>query len=131
MFQPCAPRPALMEVPVCGGTSVCVLVAGQEQAATQVHCLWGSLNTPTWLRHDCEKRGTGVTSNKKSGQCLEKHCLHQCVAQKMLLTQRLTYIHACINACAQVTCVPQCRFLLDLIVSFDFSSCLFPFLSCV
>lgn len=42
MFQPCAPLPALMEVPVCAGTSVCVLAAGQEQAATQVHCLWGS-----------------------------------------------------------------------------------------
>lgn len=39
VFQPCAPRPVPMEVLVCAGTSVCVLLAGREQAATQVHHL--------------------------------------------------------------------------------------------
>lgn len=71
MFQPCAPLPALMEVPVCAGTSVCVFAAGQEQAATQVHCLWGSEGQ---VLHQINR----VDS-------VQKHCLHQCVAQKMLL----------------------------------------------
>lgn len=37
VFQPCAPRHVPMEAPVCAGTSVCVLLAGPEQAATQVY----------------------------------------------------------------------------------------------
>lgn len=36
MFQPCARRRAPTVAPVCAGTSVCVLWAGLEPAATQV-----------------------------------------------------------------------------------------------
>lgn len=55
--QQCAPHPVPMEAPVCAGTSVCVLLDGREQAATQVmlplkvnettpvHCETVSLNT--------------------------------------------------------------------------------------
>lgn len=37
MFQPRAPHRVPMEAPVCAGTSVCVLLAGPEQDATQVN----------------------------------------------------------------------------------------------
>lgn len=37
VFQPCAPRLVPMEAPVCAGTSVCVLLAGLDLDATQVH----------------------------------------------------------------------------------------------
>lgn len=64
VFQLCAPRPVPTEAPVCAGISVCVPLAGPEQAATQVHQHpWRLVNEASHL-YKLQRQGTHVVMRK-------------------------------------------------------------------